>query len=126
MALRGLAATNVTRTRSGSPLSPLASAELCVATNAVFVEDMIGLNIFSTKTVALQRIESSVCPAPGSSLREPIVAHAPEAVTRTQPEPFIVSTPFIRPLPPNWQVACGIYPQQCGVLPYYQAFWPVH
>jgi hypothetical protein len=65
-------------------------AELCVAKNAVFAEDMIGLNIFSTKTVAPQRIESSVCRAPGSSLREPILAHAPEAVTRTQPEPFIV------------------------------------
>ena len=38
------------------------------------------------------------------------MAHAPEAVTRTQPEPFIVSMPFLRPVPPNWQVACGIYP----------------
>jgi hypothetical protein len=27
-------------------------AELCVATNAVFVEDMIGLNIFSTNVAA--------------------------------------------------------------------------
>jgi hypothetical protein len=77
----------------------------------MFVEDMIGLSIVSTNVVALRRIESSVCPAPGSSLREPIVAHAPEAVTRTQPEPFIVSTLFIRPQPANWQVACGIYPQ---------------
>src|SRR5271166_6550771 len=51
-------------------------------------------------------------------LREPILAHAPEAVTRTQPEPFIISTPFLRPVPPNWQVACGIYPQVRGVLPY--------
>jgi hypothetical protein len=42
-------------------------AELCVAANAVSVEDMIGLNIFSTNVVALQRIESSVRPAPGSS-----------------------------------------------------------
>src|SRR5262252_51693 len=83
MALRGLAATNVTRTRSGSPLSPLASAELCVATNAAFVEDMIGLNIFSTKTVAVQRIESSVCPAPGSSLREPIVFEGADRGART-------------------------------------------
>jgi hypothetical protein len=40
-------------------------AELCAATNAAFVEDMIGLNIVSTKLVALERIESSVCPAPG-------------------------------------------------------------
>jgi len=52
------------------------------------------------------------------------MAHAPEAVTRTQPEPFIVSTPFIRPVPPNWQVACGIYPQPHRFLPYYQAFSP--
>jgi hypothetical protein len=85
-------------------------AELCVATIAVFVEDMIGLNIFSTNIVALRRIESCVCLAPASS-GEPIVANAPEAVTRTQPEPFIVSTPFLRPLQPNWQVACGIYPK---------------
>jgi hypothetical protein len=99
-------------------------AELCVAADAVSVEDMVGLNIFSTNVVALQRIESSVCPAPGSSLREPLVAHAPEAVTRTQPEPFIVSTPFLRPVPPNWQVACGIYPQVRGVLPYSQGFSP--
>jgi hypothetical protein len=40
-----------------------------------------------------------------------ILLNAPEAVMRTQPEPFIISTPFIRPVPPNWQVACGIYPQ---------------
>jgi hypothetical protein len=86
-------------------------AKLCAATNAVLVEDMIGLNIVSTKLVALQRIESSVCPAPGLPWREPTLAHAPEAVTRTQPEPFIVSTLFLRPLPANWQVACGIYPQ---------------
>ena len=97
--------------RSGSSSSPLALAELCAATNAVFVEDMIGLNIVSTNVVALQRIESSVCPAPETSLGEPIVAHAPEAVTRTQPEPFIISTLFIRPQAANWQVACGIYPQ---------------
>jgi hypothetical protein len=97
-------------------------AELCVAANAVSVEDMISLNIFSTNVVALQRFESSVCPTPGTSLREPIVAHAPEAVTRTQPEPFIVSTPFLRPVPPNWQVACGIYPQAEWVLLYYQGF----
>jgi hypothetical protein len=49
----------------------------------VFVEDMIGLNIFSTNIVALRRIESCVCLAPASS-GEPIVANAPEAVTRTQ------------------------------------------
>ncbi|MGE5365919.1 MAG: hypothetical protein ACM3PO_01395 [Betaproteobacteria bacterium] len=83
---------------------------------------MIGLNIFSTNVVALQRIESSVCPTPETSLREPIVAHVPEAVTRTQPEPFIVSTPFLRPVPPNWQVACVIYPQAQWVLLYYQGF----
>ncbi|HYQ05384.1 MAG TPA: hypothetical protein VER26_00175 [Xanthobacteraceae bacterium] len=52
------------------------------------------------------------------------MAHAPEAVTRTQPEPFIVSTPFLRPVPPNWQVACGIYPQVGGVLPYSQGISP--
>ena len=34
--------------------------------NAVFVEDMINLNIFSTNTVAPQRTESSVCLAPRS------------------------------------------------------------
>jgi hypothetical protein len=63
---------------------------------------------------------------PGSRivLREPIMAHAPEAVTRTQPEPFIVSLLFLRPVPPNWQVACGIYPQVRRVLPYYQGFSP--
>jgi hypothetical protein len=99
---------NAKRARSGSSSSPLALAELCAATNAVFAEDMIGLNIFSTNVVTLRRIESSVCPAPRSSSREPIVAHAPEAVTRTQPEPFIVSTLFLRPVPANWQVACGI------------------
>jgi hypothetical protein len=93
-------------------------AELCVATNAVFVEDMIGLNIFSTNVMALQRIESSVCPAPGS-FKGADLARAPEAVTRTQPEPFIVSMLFLRPVPPNWQVACGIYPQVRRVLPYY-------
>ena len=54
------------------------------------------------------------------------MAHAPEAVTRTQPEPFIVSTPFLRPVPPNWQVACGIYPQAGPVLAYYQGFSPVN
>jgi len=47
---------------------------------------------------------------------EPILAHAPEAVTRTQPEPFIVSTLFLRPLPSNWQVVCGIYPQSRRVF----------
>jgi len=52
------------------------------------------------------------------------MAHAPEAVTRTQPEPFIVSMLFLRPVPPNWQVACGIYPQVRRVLPYYQGFSP--
>jgi hypothetical protein len=98
-------------------------AELCVATNAVFVEDMVSLNIFSTNVVALQQIESSVCPAPRSSYGS-LVAHAPEAVTRTQPEPFIVSTPFIRPVPPNWQVACGIYPRARRISPYSQAFSP--
>jgi hypothetical protein len=69
MALRGSAATNARRARSGSSSSPLALAELCAATNAVFVEDMIGLNIVSTNVVALRRIESSVCPAPGSSFK---------------------------------------------------------
>ena len=44
----------------------MALAELCVAADAVSVEDMVGLDIFSTNVVALQRIESSVCPAPGS------------------------------------------------------------
>jgi hypothetical protein len=82
-------------------------AELCVATNAVFVEDMIGLNIVPTNVVAVRRIESSVCPLP-LRLREPTLAHAPEAVTRTQPEPFTVSMLFIRPQAANWQVACGI------------------
>jgi hypothetical protein len=82
-------------------------AELCVATNAVFVEDMIGLNIFSTNVMALQRIESSVCPAPGS-FKGADLARAPEAVML-----------FLRPVPPNWQVACGIYPQVRRVLPYY-------
>lgn len=107
----GCAAVSARRARFRSSSSPLALAELCVATNAVFVEDMIGPNIFSTKVVALRRIESIVCPAPGSFLREPIVANAPEAVTRTQPESFIVSMPFLRPVPLNWQVACGFYPQ---------------
>jgi hypothetical protein len=68
-ALRGFAATNARRARSGSSSSPLALAELCAATNAVFVEDMIAPNIVSTNVVALQRIESSVCPAPGSSFK---------------------------------------------------------
>jgi hypothetical protein len=97
-------------------------AELCAATNAAFVEDMIGLNIFSTNVVALRRIESSDCPAPRPSFKGADVAHAPEAVTRTQPEPFIVSTLFLRPVPPNWQVACGIYPQAGRILPYSQGF----
>jgi hypothetical protein len=105
----------------------LALAELCIAANAVS-EDMIGLNIFSTNVVALQRIESSVCPTPGTSLREPIMAHAPEAVTRTQPELSSSARPFLRPVTANWQVACGIYPQgypQVGrILPYWQGFWP--
>ena len=64
--LSGFAAANARRARSGSSSSPLALAELCVAADAVSVEDMVGLNIFSTNVVALQRIESSVCPAPGS------------------------------------------------------------
>jgi hypothetical protein len=102
----------------------LALAELCVAADAVSVEDRVGLNIFSTNVVALQRIESSVCPAPGSYLREPTLAHAPEAVTRTQPEPFIVSTLFLRPVPPNWQVACGFYPQARRILPYSRGLSP--
>jgi hypothetical protein len=54
------------------------------------------------------------------------MAHAPEAVTRTQPEPFIVSMLFLRPVPPNWQVACGIYPQARRVLPYYWGFSPAN
>ena len=109
--LSGFAAAKARRAWSRSSSSPVALAELCVAANAVSVGDMIGLNIFSTNVVALQRIESSVCPTPATSLRGPMVAHAPEAVTRTQPEPFIVSTPFLRPVPPNWQVVCGTYPQ---------------
>jgi len=58
----------------------------------VFIEDMTGLNIVSTNIVstnivstnivALRRIESCVRPAPIASA-EPIVANAPEAVTRT-------------------------------------------
>jgi len=47
---------------------------------------------------------------------------APEAVTRTQPEPFTVGTPFLRPPAANWQVACGIYPQATDFLPYCQGF----
>jgi len=43
----------------------VALAELCIATTAVFVEDMISPNIVSTNIVAVRRIESGVCPAPG-------------------------------------------------------------
>ena len=61
------AAANVRRAQSRSSSSPQALAELCVAPNAVFVEDMIGgLNMVPTNVVALRRIESSVCQAPGS------------------------------------------------------------
>ena len=120
--LSGFAAAKARRARSRSSSSPVALAELCVAANAVSVGDMIGLNIFSTNVMALQRIESSVCPAPATSLREPIVAHAPEAVTRTQPELSSSARPFLRPVTPNWQVACGIYPQAQWVLPYYWGF----
>jgi len=88
----------------------------------MFVEDMICLSIVSTNIVALQRIESSVCPAPGWSLGEPLLAHAPEAVTRTQLELSSLARPFLRPVTPNWQVACGIYPQARWVLPYYLGF----
>jgi hypothetical protein len=28
----------------------------------------------------------------------------------TQPEPFTVSTPFLRPAQGNWQVICGFWP----------------
>jgi hypothetical protein len=62
MPFSGVAAANVRRARFRSSLSPQALPELCLATNAVFVEDMIGVNIFSTN--ALQRFESSVCQAP--------------------------------------------------------------
>ena len=56
------------------------------------------------------------------------MAHAPEAVTRTQPEPFIVSTPFLRPVPPNWQVACWIYPRWEGfcLIPRADNYVPVN
>ena len=60
------AAANVRRAQFRSSSSPQALAELSVATNAVFVEDMIGLNMVPTNVVALRRIESSVCQAPGS------------------------------------------------------------
>ena len=66
MPFSSFAAANVRHARFRSSSSPQALAELCLATNAVFVEDMIGLNIFSTKLVALQRIESSIRPAPRS------------------------------------------------------------
>ena len=93
--LSGFAAAKARRARSGSSSSPVALAELCVAANAVSVGDMIGLNIFSTNVVALQRIESSVCPTPATSLRGPMVAraggrHADATGT------FIVSTPFLK------------------------------
>jgi hypothetical protein len=48
--LSGFAAANAHRARSGSSSSPLALAELCAAANAMSVEDMIGLNIFSTNS----------------------------------------------------------------------------
>jgi hypothetical protein len=90
--------------------------------NAVFVEDMINLNIFSTNVAAPQRTESSVCLAP-RSFRGADLAHAPEAVTRTQPEPFIVSMPFLRPRPANWQVVCGICPRGGGFWRKCQGFF---
>jgi hypothetical protein len=39
-------------------------AELRVAITAVFVEDMIGLNIFSTNVVALQRSKAAFARLP--------------------------------------------------------------
>jgi len=55
--LSGFAAGNARRARSGSSSSPLALAELRVAANTVSVEesveDMIGLNIFSTNVVGI-------------------------------------------------------------------------
>jgi hypothetical protein len=47
-----------------------------------------------------------------------------KAVTRTPPELFTVSRSFLRPRMPNWQVACGIYPQSGRILPYWRGFWP--
>jgi hypothetical protein len=110
MPFSSFAAANVRHARFRSSSSPQALAELCLATNAVFVEDMIGLNIFSTKLVALQRIESSVCPAPGSFKGANLGERAggPHADTAGT---FTVSMPFLRPQGANWQVACGIYPQ---------------
>ena len=54
------------------------------------------------------------------------MAHAPEAVTRTQPEPFIISTPFLRPAPPNWQAARGIYSQITLDFALFLGFSPVN
>jgi hypothetical protein len=62
---RSFAAANARRTQFRPSSSPLALAELCVPTTAVIVEDVIGSNIVSTNIVALRRIESGACLAPG-------------------------------------------------------------
>jgi hypothetical protein len=57
--------------------SPLALAKLCVAANAVSVEDMINLNIFSTNVVAFAADRKQRSLGSRIVLREPIAAHAP-------------------------------------------------
>jgi hypothetical protein len=52
-------------------------AKLCVAANAVSVEDMINLNIFSTNVVAFAADRKQRSPGSRIVLREPIAAHAP-------------------------------------------------
>lgn len=94
--LSSFAAAKARRAWSGSPSSPLALAELFVAANAVSVEDMIGLNIFSTNVVALQRIESSVCPTPGNVFKGADRGARAGGRHADATGTFIVSTPFLK------------------------------
>ena len=77
----------------------------------MFAEDQIVLNVFPTNFVALQRIESSVCLAPIISFGEPFLAHAPGPSRGHNRNFSPLARPSLRPQAANWQVACGIYPQ---------------
>ena len=75
---------------------------------AIFVGSMI------QQDMVPERFESHIRLAPVIFLGEPIPADSPsarlpEALTRTQPEPFTVSITFIKRLAGNWQVACRIW-----------------
>ena len=69
-----------------------------------------------------ERFESAVRLAPVIFFGEPNLVDVTGCPNATQPEPFTVSTLFLRPPKGNWQVICGIW-RHGGELPRY--FTPV-